>query len=180
MILPAHRYLTLRALGAPAVLLSLSMQGVFRGLKDTKTPLYATLIGDVANIILDPILIFACKLGVSDAAIAHVLSQYLISIILLVKLMQQVELLPSNLKALQFSRFLRNGSMLVFKVLATTGCVTLATRLGATPMAAFQICLQVWLTSSLLADGLAVAGQAIITTSFAEKNYEKATSTASH
>ncbi|KAJ0927496.1 hypothetical protein HanRHA438_Chr04g0183551 [Helianthus annuus] len=31
--------------------------------------------------------------------------------------------------------------------------------LGATPMAAFQICLQVWLTSSLLADGLVVAEQ---------------------
>ncbi|KAJ0623122.1 putative multi antimicrobial extrusion protein [Helianthus annuus] len=183
MLLPAHKYLTLRALGAPAVLLSLSMQGVFRGFKDTKTPLYATVIGDVANIILDPILIFACKLGVSGAAIAHVLSQYLISIILLVKLMHQVDLLPPSLKTLQFSRFLSNGFLLLFKVLATTGCVTLAsslaTRLGATPMAAFQICLQVWLTSSLLSDGLAVAGQAIIATSFAEKNYEKATSTAS-
>ncbi|KAF5822411.1 putative multi antimicrobial extrusion protein [Helianthus annuus] len=183
MLLPAHNYLTLRALVAPAVLLSLSMQGVFRGFKDTKTPLYATVIGDVANIILDPILIFACKLGVSGAAIAHVLSQYLISIILLVKLMHQVDLLPPSLKTLQFSRFLSNGFLLLFKVLATTGCVTLAsslaTRLGATPMAAFQICLQVWLTSSLLSDGLAVAGQAIIATSFAEKNYEKATSTAS-
>lgn len=42
MLLPAHKYLTLRSLGAPAVLLSLAMQGVFRGFKDTKTPLYAT------------------------------------------------------------------------------------------------------------------------------------------
>ncbi|KAK1413314.1 hypothetical protein QVD17_35086 [Tagetes erecta] len=183
MLLPAHKYLTLRALGAPAVLLSLAMQGVFRGFKDTKTPLYATVVGDLANIILDPILIFACKLGVSGAAIAHVLSQYLISIILLIKLMQEVDLLPPSLRALQFSRFLKNGFLLLFKVLAATGCVTLAaslaTRLGSTSMAAFQICLQVWLTSSLLADGLAVAGQAIIATSFAEKNYDKATSTAS-
>ena len=31
--------------------------------------------GDVMNIILDPILIFACRLGVTGAAIAHVLSQ---------------------------------------------------------------------------------------------------------
>ncbi|KAJ9558440.1 hypothetical protein OSB04_013054 [Centaurea solstitialis] len=182
MLLPAHKYLTLRALGAPAVLLSLAMQGVFRGFKDTKTPLYATVAGDVANIILDPILIFACNLGVSGAAIAHVLSQYLISIILLVKLMQQVDLLPPSVKALQFSRFLKNGFLLLFKVIAATVCVTLAAslaaRLGATPMAAFQICLQVWLTSSLLADGLAVAGQAIIASSFAEKNYEKATATA--
>ncbi|KAI3510829.1 hypothetical protein L1887_17966 [Cichorium endivia] len=75
MLTPALKYLTLRSLGAPAVLLSLAMQGVFRGFKDTKTPLYATVAGDVANIILDPILMFACKFGVSGAAIAHVLSQ---------------------------------------------------------------------------------------------------------
>ncbi|KAL4580688.1 hypothetical protein LXL04_016889 [Taraxacum kok-saghyz] len=100
----------------PAVLLSLAMQGVFHGFKDTKTPLYAT------------------------------------------------------------------GFYLLFKVIASTICVTLAAsfaaRLGAKPMAAFQICLQVWMASSLLADGLAVAGQAIIATSIAEKNYEKTTATA--
>ncbi|XP_052621505.1 protein DETOXIFICATION 43 isoform X1 [Lactuca sativa] len=183
MLKPALKYLTLRSLGAPAVLLSLAMQGVFRGLKDTKTPLYATVIGDVANIILDPIFMFACNLGVGGAAIAHVLSQYLIMLILLVKLMNQVNLLPLSTKALQFNRFLKNGSLLLFKVIAATIPVTLAAslaaRLGATPMAAFQICLQVWLTSSLLSDGLAVAGQAIIASSFAEKDNEKATATAS-
>ncbi|GMP74666.1 hypothetical protein CsSME_00032027 [Camellia sinensis var. sinensis] len=41
-------------------------------------------------------------------------------------------------------------------------------------MAAFQICLQVWMTSSLLSDALAIAGQAIIACAFAEKDYEKA------
>ncbi|CAL0326174.1 unnamed protein product [Lupinus luteus] len=40
-------------------------------------------------------------------------------------------------------------------------------------MAGFQVCLQVWLTSSLLADGLAVAVQAILACSFTEKNNEK-------
>jgi Na+-driven multidrug efflux pump len=44
MMKPALQYLVLRSLGAPAVLLSLAMQGVFRGFKDTKTPLYATSI----------------------------------------------------------------------------------------------------------------------------------------
>lgn len=55
------------------------------------------------------------------------------------------------------------GLYLFTRVIAVTFCVTLAAsmaaRLGATPMAAFQICLQVWLASSLMADGLAVAGQ---------------------
>lgn len=48
----------------------------------------------------------------------------------------------------------------MLRVIAVTFCVTLATslvaRLGSIPMAAFQTCLQVWLTLSLLADSLAV------------------------
>ncbi|KAJ6409212.1 hypothetical protein OIU84_008831 [Salix udensis] len=140
------------------------------------------VIGDLTNVVLDPIFIFVLNLGVSGAAIAHVLSQYLISLILLWKLMEKVDLLPPSAKDLQFSRFLKNGFLLLARVVAATICVTLAasraTRLGSTTMAAFQICLQVWLTSSLLADGLAVAGQAIIACAFAEKDYQKATSAA--
>ncbi|XLT13071.1 hypothetical protein HN51_058761 [Arachis hypogaea] len=97
MLKPAQNYLTLRSLGAPAVLLSLAMQGVFQGFKDTKTPLYATLAGDLTNIALDPLFMFVFRLGVSAAAIAHVVSQYLISVILLWKLMQKVDLMPPSI-----------------------------------------------------------------------------------
>lgn len=173
----------LRSLGAPAVLLSLAMQGVFRGIKDTKTPLYATVAGDVTNIILDPIFIFVFHLGVKGAAIAHVISQYLISVILFWRLMEQVGLLPPSLKHLQFGRFLKNGFLLLMRVIAVTFCVTLAAsmaaRQGPTTMAAFQVCLQVWLATSLLADGLAVAGQAILASAFAKRDHEKVAATAS-
>lgn len=51
------------------------------------------------------------------------------------------------------------------RVIAVTFCVTLAlslaARLGPKQMAAFQVCLQVWLATSLLADGLAGAGQVL-------------------
>nr|QBM79442.1 MATE12 [Rehmannia glutinosa] len=183
MSYPAQQYLKLRSLGAPAVLLSLAMQGVFRGFKDTKTPLYATVVGDSANIILDPIFMFVFKLGVRGAAIAHVISQYLIAVILFWRLKEQVDLMPPSLKYLQFGRFLKNGFLLLTRVIAVTFCVTLAAsmaaRLGSTQMAAFQVCLQVWLATSLLADGLAVAGQAILASAFARKDYGWATATAS-
>ncbi|CAL4925718.1 unnamed protein product [Urochloa decumbens] len=183
MMKPALQYLVLRSLGAPAVLLSLAMQGVFRGLKDTKTPLYATVAGDVMNIVLDPIFMFVFQYGVRGAAIAHVLSQYFIASILLWRLRLQIDLLPPSLKHMQFGRFLRNGFLLLARVIAATCCVTLsasmAARLGSTPMAAFQICLQTWLACSLLADGLAFAGQAILASAFARKDYPKATATAS-
>ncbi|KAL3828188.1 hypothetical protein ACJIZ3_016990 [Penstemon smallii] len=182
MLYPAQQYLKLRSLGAPAVLLSLAMQGVFRGLKDTKTPLYATVAGDLTNIVLDPIFMFVFKLGVRGAAISHVISQYLISLILFWRLKEQVDLIPPSLKYLQFGRFLRNGLLLLMRVIAVTFCVTLAAsmaaRLGSTQMAAFQVCLQVWLATSLLADGLAVAGQAILASAFARNDHSCAASTA--
>jgi Na+-driven multidrug efflux pump len=40
MRIPAERFLSLRALGAPAVVVSLALQGIFRGFKDTKTPVF--------------------------------------------------------------------------------------------------------------------------------------------
>ncbi|CAL4921502.1 unnamed protein product [Urochloa decumbens] len=174
---PAVRYLTIRSLGAPAVLLSLAMQGVFRGFKDTKTPLYATVLGDAMNIILDPILMFVCHMGVTGAAVAHVTSQYLITLILLCRLVQQVDVIPPSIKSLKFGRFLGCGFLLLARVVAVTFCVTLAASLaarhGPTIMAGFQICCQLWLATSLLADGLAVAGQAVLASAFAKNDNKK-------
>ncbi|KAM7265508.1 hypothetical protein ACFE04_003191 [Oxalis oulophora] len=110
MLIPAQQYLTLRSLGAPAILLSLAIQGIFRGIRDTKTPLYATIVGDLANIVLDPILMFVFRLGVSGAAIAHVISQYTIALILLWRLIKEVDLRPPNASNVQFERFLKTGA----------------------------------------------------------------------
>ncbi|XP_045801620.1 protein DETOXIFICATION 42-like isoform X3 [Trifolium pratense] len=173
MLKPAQQYLILRSFGAPAVILSMAI----------RTPLYATIIGDVTNIILDPLLMFTFRLGVSGAAIAHIVSQYLISLILLWSLMKQVVLLPPSFQDFQFRKILKNGFLLLVKVTAVTFCVTLsaslAAREGSTTMAAFQICLQIWMATSLLADGLAVAGQAIIASAFARRDYNMVIASAS-
>ncbi|XP_031396601.1 protein DETOXIFICATION 42-like isoform X2 [Punica granatum] len=162
MLKPAKQYLTLRSLGAPAVLLSLVMQGIFRGFKDTKTPLYATVVGDAANVILDYAFIFVLRMGVTGAAIAHVISQELLGTLKVTKER------CSHHVPLKGAKTSTNGIdinwfLLLVRVIAVTFCVTLAASLaarhGMTSMAAFQVCLQIWLASSLLADGLAIAGQ---------------------
>lgn len=35
---PARCFLSLRAIGAPAIVVSLALQGIYRGFKDTRTP----------------------------------------------------------------------------------------------------------------------------------------------
>jgi putative MATE family efflux protein len=59
--------------------------GIYNGLGDSKTPFYVNSIGLLFNIILDPILIFGFAglpaLGVQGAAIATVLSQFMVTMI---------------------------------------------------------------------------------------------------
>ncbi|XP_010922639.1 protein DETOXIFICATION 44, chloroplastic [Elaeis guineensis] len=178
MRMPAEQFLTLRAYGAPPLVIALAAQGTFRGFMDTKTPLYAVGAGNLLNAILDPILIFAFGLGVGGAAIATVISEYLIAFILLWKLNAKVVLLSPDILGGGFIRYLKSGGLLISRTIAVLLTMTLATSLavreGPIPMAGHQICLQVWLAVSLLNDALALAGQALLASEFTQRNYVQA------
>lgn len=51
------------------------LQGVYRGLQDTKTPFYATVAANALNIVLGWTFIFGLQLGVRGAAMATVTAQ---------------------------------------------------------------------------------------------------------
>jgi peptidoglycan biosynthesis protein MviN/MurJ (putative lipid II flippase) len=51
------------------------LQGVFRGLGDTKIPLVATIGVNVVNVALCPLLIFSAGLGIRGAAMATVTAE---------------------------------------------------------------------------------------------------------
>ncbi|EFJ26596.1 hypothetical protein SELMODRAFT_97796, partial [Selaginella moellendorffii] len=172
------QYLVFRALAAPAAVLSLTLQGIFRGLKDTKTPLYATAIASLSNIVLGATLIFGLKFGVVGAAFAYGASQYAMMFYLLWCLNKRAILLPPKLKDLKFERFLKNGGLLLGRTLSILSIMTLstsmATRQGTIPMAAHQVCMQLWLAASLLSDSLAIAVQALLAGAFAKRDYRRA------
>eukprot|EP00250_Pteridium_aquilinum_P004617 c14828_g1_i1 orf=518-2215(-) len=174
---PATVYLALRALGAPANVLSLTIQGIFRGLKDTKTPLYAIAISNICNIALSPILIFVFRFGVIGAAVATVTSQYFLAFLLLWNLNKQVQLIPPSFVSLRLNRFLKSGGFLLGRTMAVLFTMTLATsmaaRQGTIAMAGHQILMQIWLATSLLSDALALAGQAILANAYAKRDLKQ-------
>ncbi|XP_031386683.1 protein DETOXIFICATION 44, chloroplastic [Punica granatum] len=178
MRIPAEQFLTLRAFGAPAIVIALAAQGTFRGFKDTKTPFYAIGVGNLLNAVLDPILIFLFSLGIGGAAIATVISEYLIALILLWKMNDEVLLISPNVDGGIVVRYLKSGGLLIGRTLAVIGTMTLATSLaareGPIPMAGYQICTQVWLAVSLLTDALAIAGQALLARGYSQGNYKQA------
>jgi putative MATE family efflux protein len=173
---PARKFLRLRALGAPAVVASLALQGIFRGFKDTKTPVLCLGIGNFSAIFLLPILMYYFGLGVTGAAISTVISQYMVSFLLIGHLNKRAVLLPPSMGSLQFGGYLKSGGFLIGRTLAVLTTMTLGTsmaaRQGPTAMAAHQICLQVWLAVSLLTDALAASAQALIATSLSKGDYK--------
>ncbi|RDY08504.1 Protein DETOXIFICATION 44, chloroplastic, partial [Mucuna pruriens] len=120
-------------------------------------------VGNFLNAILDPILIFLFGLGVGGAAVATVISEYLIAFILLWKLSDEVLLFPFEFDGRKFFSYLKSGGLLIARTLAvfitTTLSTSMAAKQGPIPMAGHQICMQVWLSVSLLIDVLALAGQ---------------------
>ncbi|CAL4989941.1 unnamed protein product [Urochloa decumbens] len=175
---PAEQFLTLRAYGAPPIIVALAAQGAFRGFLDTKTPLYAVGAGNLLNAILDAVLIFPLGLGVSGAALATVSSEYLTAFVLLWKLNNEVDLFSWNIIGDGVIRYLKSGGLLIGRTIAVLLTLTLSTSLaareGPVPMAGYEICLQIWLTISLLNDALALAGQALLASEYAKGNYKQA------
>ncbi|CAA0836255.1 MATE efflux family protein 2- chloroplastic [Striga hermonthica] len=178
MRLPAEQFLTLRAFGALPIVVSLAAQGTFRGFKDTKTPLYAVGAGNVLNTVLDPILIFTFGLGISGAAIATVISEYLTALILLWKLSEEVQLIAPSISGQRVVQYLKSGALLTGRTLAvlitTTIATSMAAREGPIQMAGYQICFEVWLALSLLNDALALAGQTLLASDYSQGNYSLA------
>ncbi|XP_038883441.1 protein DETOXIFICATION 44, chloroplastic [Benincasa hispida] len=173
---PAEQFLSLRAFGAPPIVLALAAQGTFRGFKDTKTPLYATAAGNLLNAVLDPLLIFFCGFGIGGAAIATVITEYLVASVLVWRLSGEISFTLSSIDGSRIARYLQSGGLLMGRTLAVLVTLTLATsmaaREGPVPMAGYQICVQIWMAISLLTDALALAGQALLASSYTLQDYE--------
>ncbi|KAG4964187.1 hypothetical protein JHK85_039162 [Glycine max] len=175
---PARHFLSLRAVGAPAVVLSLALQGIFRG------------IGNFSAVFLFPLLMYYFRLGVTGAAISTVISQYIGTMLMIWCLNKRAELLPPKMGDLQFGSYIKSGfcscfsydlwavtgGFLLGRTLAVLSTMTLGTsiaaRHGPVAMAAHQICMQVWLAVSLLTDALAASGQALIASSVSRHEYK--------
>lgn len=166
---PAISYLRIRALATPAVLVVTAGHGAFRGHKDTKTPLKVAVGVNLANLVLDPLLIFGLGWGLEGAAIATVIAQYLGAVwFLRLIIVNDMAARPRGLKASLPSLLDlgRNGALLTVRtgllLITLTVAASVATRLGPAEIAAHQLVAQVFLLSALLADSFAIAAQAMV------------------
>jgi putative MATE family efflux protein len=72
----ADGYLRIFILGTPFIACTLAYGSILRALGDTLTVVYISAVASLLNLILDPVLIFWCDMGVNGAAVASVISQF--------------------------------------------------------------------------------------------------------
>ncbi|KAI3899104.1 hypothetical protein MKW92_021741 [Papaver armeniacum] len=172
MKIPAERFIKLRAIGSPAAVVSLALQGSFVVLWIQKL-----LFGNVIAIFLFPLLTYTFRLGVIGSVIANVSSQYVIAILKIWFIGKRVVLFPLKIENLQFAGYAKSGGFLFGRTVASLGAVTLGASMAACQasihMAAHQICYQVWLAVSLLADVIASSAQAMIASSYSEGDFSR-------
>lgn len=162
---PALSYLRIRALAAPAVLVTLAAQGAFRGFSDTKTPLYVALIVNLLNGVLDPLLIFGFDLGVAGAATASVIAQIVGAGLMLVLLHRRLGGI-GRFRLRQALQLLRPGALItvrtLFLVTTLAWATSAASVIGTVALAAHQVVRETWFLTAMIIDGLAIAAMSMI------------------
>ncbi|MCB0873514.1 MAG: MATE family efflux transporter [Actinobacteria bacterium] len=161
----AWTYMWISALGAPAVLVALSGQGVLRGVQDMRRPLLILTAANAVNIGLEMLLVFGLGMGIAGSALSTVIAQWGAA----------VPFLPSMLPGLGRPRrdgmreLLHLGGHLMVRTGALLGAFLLATallaRVGSASVAAHEIAFRCFILLALVLDAIAIAAQTLVGTS---------------
>ena len=195
LIGPGSDYLRVRAIGVPFLMLTYVGHGAFRGASDTRTPLIVAIGSNVLNAVLTVLLVGPFGIiGVAAATVAAEAAAVAAFVVLLPRAgVARRGLLHDRASGadgadgasigagsdlaevralLRVGRdlFLRTGG-LTLGLLAVSAA---AARTGVVTAAAHQVLFQVMLLGSFTLDGLAVAGQATVSTALGRGERDEA------
>lgn len=173
---PAALYTRIRLLGGLPILLNFVMISFFRGIGDTRTPLWVTLAAQGLNALLDVLLIFGLagcpRLGIAGSAIATVSATSVSTLLygylfwrrgrhqgLLSRLWQPWE--PRACRRLAAVSW-PVGVLGLLELGAWTLFTTLVARLGSTEMAAHAVATQIMALSYMSGYGISVAASTLV------------------
>jgi len=178
----ARDYLKIIGIGVVFAFMNPVFTGIYNGYGDSKTPFRINAIGLIINIILDPILIFYFKMGVSGAAIATIIGQITVALIFISKIKYGHDIFNEfNLfKEVDFNKMkkiiklgmpisLRSGlftiiAMIIARIIASWGPVPIAVQKIGSQIEALS-----WMTS----EGFATATSTYIGQNYGAKNYSR-------
>jgi putative MATE family efflux protein len=160
----AARYLRLSALGLPSALVALAGQGYLRGLGRLKVPLVILVASNVANVVLEVVLVYGFDTGLDGSALGTVIAQLGMGVAFAVLLLGaggSRRPSPARMRSL-----LGIGGAILVRTASLLGSFTVASavcaRFGPASLGAHQIAFQLFIFLALVLDAIAIAGQVIV------------------
>jgi putative MATE family efflux protein len=164
----ALTYLRTISLAFPSALAAMAAIGVLRGLQDTATTLWITVLAVAANTGLTAWLVLVAGWGIAGSAWGTVIAEALAAALFLWVLAARARrtgavLRPSRSGVLVAAR---GAVPLLWRTVALRAvfvlAVMVAARLGDAELAAYYVTFTVWYLLALAMDALAIAGQALL------------------
>ena len=177
-------YYRIRVFGFPFTLFTIAVFGAFRGLQNTYYPMIIAIVGAIANVLLDVVLVYGIQdiispMHIKGAAYASVIAQCLMALLSAYYLLKKTNIplhitLPFNK---EIKRFLIMIGNLVIRTLALNATLYFATRFatgyGAAYIAAYTIAINLWFLGAFVVDGYASAGNILSGKLLGAKEYSK-------
>ncbi len=160
-------YLHIALLGAVPMLLMLAATGVLRGLQDTRTPLVVAVAANLANVVLNVVLVYGVHLGIAGSALGTVCAQVgsALALVWIVVRAARRESAPLRPDLPGIRQAGRAGVPLIMRTLMLRASLLVMTyaaaRLGDADLATMQLALTIWTFLAFTLDAVAIAAQAI-------------------
>lgn len=163
----AETYLFISLIGFPFLIVTMAANGCFHGRQNTRIPLALAIVGALANLIIEFVLITLLGYGVGASALSTVVVQVAIGLVAvwLVTTWSTANGASSRPDRQAMLSLLRSGKALLVRGICLRGSFSLATfaaaSIGVIEVAAHQIAIGIWITLTLALDAVAIAGQAL-------------------
>lgn len=179
----ADEYITVYLCGTLFVQAALGLNSFITCQGQAKTAMLSIMIGAAANIILDPIFIFAFDMGVKGAAVATVISQFLSAVWVVRFLLSSksaIRIVPKYMKldrkiigkiaSLGISPFIMQSTESLIAIVFTNGLQNYG---GDLYVGSYTILQSVMQLVFIPANGFAYGTQPIISYNYGAKNYDR-------
>ncbi|MDE6074886.1 MAG: cytidylate kinase family protein, partial [Clostridia bacterium] len=180
-----NQYMTIILAGIPFYVFASAMASIIRADGSPKYSMISTVIGAVINLIFDPVLIFACKMGVQGAAIATIAGQVVSAVVCAVyfRKMKLVKLQKDGFKPdfkvigkilrLGISSFITQIAIAIITIVANNVVGTIGGENATDAGAALGIVFKVFAIVIAFALGISVGAQPIIGYNYGAKKYDR-------
>ncbi|GIL85991.1 hypothetical protein Vretimale_9034 [Volvox reticuliferus] len=178
VVAQAAQYIMIRALTIPAVLLGFVSTAVFRGFKDTRTPLLGTGTSVAVSFCLHVLLLNVLHLDVAGAAIAAALASCSSCCVMMGELVRRGKLrlrhmaTPPPLAVVL--PILERGAVLSIRNMVSFGMIvfasTICVRMGSAFQASFEVIRQMWMLTMPFFECLGVATQSLCATALGQQD----------